>query len=152
ALEMPALRQRTSDIGLLAQHFLFRYAKENGKSINGFTDGALEKMLRYPWPGNVRELENAVERAVVICRGETIRAEDLAVTTAEDSDGKKAAADYPPVPGSSLAALERFAILKTLEHVGGSTSRAADILGISPRKIQYKLQAYSKPDGSDDVS
>jgi DNA-binding NtrC family response regulator len=150
SIEMPALRQRSSDIGLLAQHFLTRYAKENAKTISGFTDGAMEKLLRYPWPGNVRELENAIERAVVICRGETIRPEDLAVSTADESGSVNSAAGYPPVPGASLGTIERFAILKTLEHVGGSTSRAADILGISPRKIQYKLQAYLKPAAEDD--
>jgi DNA-binding NtrC family response regulator len=151
SIEMPPLRQRTSDIGLLAHHFLTRFAKENGKTVNGFTDEAMAKLMRYPWPGNVRELENAIERAVVICRGETIRPEDLAVTATDDS-GAKAAQDYPPVPGASLAAIERFAILKTLEHVGGSTSRAATILDISPRKIQYKLQAYLKPAGAEEAS
>ena len=61
-IDVPALRQRTSDIGLLTHHFLSRYAKENGKPINGITDDAMEKLLRYPWPGNVRELENAIEQ------------------------------------------------------------------------------------------
>ncbi len=145
AIEMPPLRTRSSDIGLLAQYFLARYAKENAKPISGLTDSALDKLLRYPWPGNVRELENAIERAVVICRGEMICSEDLALTNAEESGKAQAAQDYPPVPGASLAAVERFAILKTLEYVGGSTSKAAEILGISPRKIQYKLQAYLKP-------
>jgi len=149
SIEMPPLRQRTSDIGLLAEHFLARYAKENGKTIKGFTEGATEKLLRYPWPGNVRELENAIERAVVVCRGELIRPEDLAVTAPDEGSAIRAAG-YPPVPGSSLASLERFAILKTLEHVGGSTSRAAELLGISPRKIQYKLQAYLKPGSETD--
>jgi transcriptional regulator with GAF, ATPase, and Fis domain len=145
SVEMPPLRQRASDIGLLAQHFLVRFTKENGKTITGFTNGALEKLRRYPWPGNVRELENAMERAVVLCRGETIRPEELAITNPEDSGASTGSEGYPPVPGSSLTALERFAILRTLEHVGGSTSRAAEILGISPRKIQYKLQAYLEP-------
>src|SRR5262249_43775 len=62
AIEMPSLRQRTSDIGPLAQHFLLRYAQENKKTVVGFENGAMEKLLRYPWPGNVRELENAIER------------------------------------------------------------------------------------------
>ncbi len=143
ALEIPPLRQRASDIGLLAHHFLTKFAQENGKTISSLSEAAMEKLLRYPWPGNVRELENAIERAVITCRGDSLRAEDLLIAIAP-ADARKAASDYPPVPGSSLAELERFAILKTLEHTGGSTSRAADILGISPRKIQYKLQAYQK--------
>ncbi len=142
-IDVPALRQRTSDIGLLTHHFLSRYAKENGKPINGITDDAMEKLLRYPWPGNVRELENAIERAVVICRSEVIRPEDLAITVLSSTSGSKQDG-YPPVPGSRLAEIERFAILKTLEHTGGSTSKAAEMLGISPRKIQYKLREYQQ--------
>lgn len=149
SIEVPPLRQRTSDIGLLAQHFLSRYAQENNKDISSFTEAAMERLLRYSWPGNVRELENAVERAVVICRGSAIRAEDLAVTlvVASATNSGKLPDGYPTVPGTSLAELERFAILKTLEHTGGSTSRAAEILGVSPRKIQYKLQEYQKNEG-----
>jgi DNA-binding NtrC family response regulator len=141
SVEMPALRSRPADIPLLASHFLGRYAKENGKTVTGFTDEALEKLARYPWPGNVRELENAVERAVVVCRGDKVRPEDLAPSIAVFA-GSPGADGAPPIPGSSLAELERYAILKTLEHAGGSTSRAAEILGISPRKIQYKLHEY----------
>ncbi len=140
SIEAPPLGARPSDIPLLATHFLGRYAKENGKQITHFSDDALVRLVRYQWPGNVRELENAVERAVVLCRGDVIRAEDLAPSIvssdAAGADGR------PPIPGTKLADLERYAILRTLEHTGGSTSRAAEILGISPRKIQYKLHEY----------
>jgi DNA-binding NtrC family response regulator len=138
AVDMPPLRGRPSDIPLLATHFLHRYSKENGKALAGFTDEALERLVQYHWPGNVRELENAVERAVVVCKGERVRAEDLSTSIAPMPQNGGA----PPIPGSKLAELEKFAILRTLEHTGGSTSRAADILGISTRKIQYKLHEY----------
>jgi DNA-binding NtrC family response regulator len=89
----------------------------------------------------VRELENVIERAVVVCRGDEIGLGELAqsVTQAvqKNPDG------MPQIPGSTLAELERFAILRTLEHTGGSTSRAADMLGISARTIQYRLHEYS---------
>jgi two-component system NtrC family response regulator/two-component system response regulator HydG len=147
ALEMPPLRARPSDIPLLAMHFLNRYAKENDKAVRGFTDDALGRLVRYPWPGNVRELENAIERAVVICRGELIGGEDLppAVVPAAVPGG---GGGLPAVPGATLAELEKYAILKTLEHTGGSTSRAAEILGISTRKIQYKLHEYQPGRGT----
>jgi DNA-binding NtrC family response regulator len=145
SIEVPPLRARPSDIPLLASHFLARYAKENGKHISGFSDEALERMVRYPWPGNVRELENAVERAVVVSRGELIRPEDLTPAIAVFAGSATASSDgMPPIPGSTLAELEKFAILRTLEHTGGSTSRAAEMLGISPRKIQYKLHEYKE--------
>jgi DNA-binding NtrC family response regulator len=141
AIEVPPLRSRPSDVALLAAHFLQRYAKENDKTIGGFSDEALARLAAYPWPGNVRELENAIERAVVVCRRDQIRPEDLApaiqAATGRPLDG------MPPIPGATLAELERFAILKTLEHTGGSTSRAAEILQISPRKIQYRLRDWA---------
>ncbi len=139
SIEMPALRDRPSDIPLLAAHFLERYSAENEKSLTGFSDGALEAMMSYRWPGNVRELENAVERAVVLSPGPRIEREALpaAVAPAPSALGKG-----PKIPGASLADIERYAILETLEATGGSTSRAAEILGISVRKIQYKLHQY----------
>jgi DNA-binding NtrC family response regulator len=144
SLEMPPLRARRSDIPLLAAHFLQRYARENEKAVAGFTDEALERLVRYDWPGNVRELENIVERAVVVCRGDRIRAEDLTPTVLLRSGG--APDGMPAIPGATLADIERYAILKTLEATGGSTSKAADILQISARKIQYKLHEYQDTD------
>jgi two-component system, NtrC family, response regulator AtoC len=140
AIEMPALRQRPSDIPLLASHFLLRFMRDNGKTLDGFTDEAVEQLTRYQWPGNVRELENAIERAVVICRKPRIGVDDLAPAIAAAA---QRSAGMPPVPGSTMEAVERYTILTTLEHAGGSTSRAAEILGISPRTIQYRLQEYS---------
>src|SRR5262249_33878192 len=134
----------------LAMHFLRRYAAENEKPIAGFDDDALRRLARYDWPGNVRELENAIERAVVVCRGDAIRAADLApsIVVAESAQGQAAAG--PAIPAASLAELEKYATLKTLEHTGGSTSRAAEMLGISTRKIQYKLHEYERgADGTD---
>jgi two-component system, NtrC family, response regulator AtoC len=139
SLEMPPLRARPSDIPLLASFFLEKYARENEKKLAGFTDPALERLVKYDWPGNVRELENAVERAVVVSRGERVGADDLAPSILPAA---ATAAGVPAVPGTSMAELEKYAILKTLEHTGGSTSRAAELLGISPRKIQYKLREY----------
>jgi len=147
-IDLPPLRQRISDIGLLAQFFLDRYAKENCKSVQSISAEALERLRQHPWPGNIRELENVMERAVVVCRGDAIVVEDLALSTRIDGTPEhpelpdKHPANYPPIPGSTLAELEAFAILETLQYTGGSTSRAAEMLDISPRKIQYKLQEY----------
>jgi DNA-binding NtrC family response regulator len=141
SIEMPPLRARSGDIPLLAAHFLRKYTEENGKPIAGFSDDALAGLVRYSWPGNVRELENAVERAVVVCRNDQIRTEDL-IPTITSADPARAGDLFPTVPGASMADLERYAILKTLEHVGGSTSKAAELLGISARTIQYRLREY----------
>jgi DNA-binding NtrC family response regulator len=141
SIDVPPLRERDGDISLLATHFLHKYAGQNQKHIHGFTTEAMDRILRYPWPGNVRELENAVERAVVVCRNGEVRAEDLPPTIRPLI--RTSAESSPPVPGSTLAVIERHAILATLEYTGGCTSRAAAILGISPRTIQYRLREYS---------
>jgi DNA-binding NtrC family response regulator len=138
SIHMPALRERPSDIPLLANHFLQRYARENGKTIKGFTPAALEALTHHQWAGNVRELENAVERAVVMATDEHVDIEQLPATVAPMPKSA-----LPTIPGSSLEEIERYAILKTLEATGGSTSKAAEILGISVRKIQYKLHEYN---------
>jgi two-component system, NtrC family, response regulator AtoC len=139
SIEMPALRARPSDVPLLATHFLQKYARENGKTVDGFSDEALAQLVGYDWPGNVRELENAIERAVVVCKQARIGADDLTPTVA---GALKRPVGMPVIPGSTMDQLERYAILKTLEQTGGSTSRAAEMLGISPRTIQYRLQQY----------
>jgi DNA-binding NtrC family response regulator len=144
AIELPALRDRRGDIPALASFFLRRYAAENGKTIETFAGDALEGLVEYGWPGNVRELENVVERAVVLCDGHRIEKKHLPPTVVPTGEGE----GPPPIPGSTIADLERYAILKTLEACGGSTSKAATVLGVSPRKIQYKLHEYtlSNPD------
>jgi DNA-binding NtrC family response regulator len=137
-LGLPSLNQRASDIPALAMHFLKRYARENGKNVTTISDTALSLLVNHTWPGNVRELENVIERAVVVAEGESIEPQHLPPELAVSSRRGVS----PVVPGATLEELERHAILTTLEFVGGSTSRAAEILDISVRKIQYKLQEY----------
>jgi DNA-binding NtrC family response regulator len=139
-LEMPALRARASDIPLLATHFLRKYAAENGKEVRGFSAEALERLTAYPWPGNVRELENVIERAVVLAQTAEITTDELPAQVA----AAKAAMGGLQIPGATMDEIERYAITRTLESTGGSTSRAAEILNISVRKIQYKLHEYEK--------
>jgi DNA-binding NtrC family response regulator len=146
AIETPPLRARISDVPLLAARFLQKFTRENAKEIRGFTDDALHKLMQYSWPGNVRELENAIERAVVVCRQPEIGVQDLAPHIVKNLG--KSTDGMPVIPGATLAELERYAIQKTLEHTGGSTSRAAEMLGISARTIQYRLREYLEGDKS----
>jgi DNA-binding NtrC family response regulator len=144
-IEMPALRDRRSDVPVLAEHFLRRYARENHADISGFAREAVDVLMNYDWPGNVRELENAVERAVVMCNGPQIEPQHLPAAVGPVATHRA----VPTIPGSSLEDIERYAILTTLEATGGSTSRAAELLGISVRKIQYKLHEYKAAPKSD---
>lgn len=136
SIEMPPLRQRGPDILALAEYFLKKYATENGKNVNGFTPPAVGRLGEYPWPGNVRELENAVERSVVLCEGAKIDVTDLPLFVQAPPQGAVR------IPGSTFAEIEKFAIISTLESVGWSTSKAARILDISVRTIQYRLHEY----------
>jgi two-component system response regulator HydG len=137
AIEMPPLRLRGADILALADHFLSRFAAENHKAIEGFSERAQTKIRNYRWPGNVRELENAIERAVVMCEGDHIGEDHLPQGASGSSS-----LEGLMIPGSTMAELEKVAILKTLEAVDGSTTRAAEMLDISPRTIQYRLHEY----------
>ena len=145
SLEMPPLRDRRTDIPALAKFFLDRYVTENAKSIDAFTSEALERLAAYDWPGNVRELENAVERAVVLCNTPVIEARHLPPSV----QPRTTPAGMPSIPGASMSDIERYAILETLKSTGGSTSKAADILGISVRTIQYRLHQYNEAPRSD---
>jgi DNA-binding NtrC family response regulator len=139
SLRTPSLRERRDDIPLLAMHFLKRSAQKAHKHVVGFSERALGVLLGSDWPGNIRQLEHCVERAVVMSRAAEIEPRDLPRELMTRMRGDDTA---PTIPGASLRELERYAILRTLEHVGGSTSKAAKILGISPRKIQYRLNEY----------
>jgi two-component system, NtrC family, response regulator HydG len=127
---------RPSDIMVLAEHFLAKYSSENGKHITGFDPDAVGKLTEYTWPGNVRELENIVERAVVMCEGERVTAAALPASLSSQAHAQVR------IPGSTFADIERHSILSTLEAVGWSTTRAARMLDISVRTIQYRLHQY----------
>jgi len=144
-IHIPALRDRGEDIPVLAHHFLKKFADANGKDVRRISDEALALLLRHAWPGNVRELENAMERAVVLANEPVLTPDHFPTLRSIAPDAAPAGAKGGvgvAIPGSSFADIEREAILRTLEAVGGSTSRAASLLQISARKIQYKLKEY----------
>jgi DNA-binding NtrC family response regulator len=114
--------------------------KENGKAIDEIAPETLELLCAYDWPGNVRELENAMERAVVLATGSRLEPKQLPPHIRP----KVSAAGMPIIPGATMAELERYAILETMKATGGSTSKAAEMLGISTRTIQYRLHEYNE--------
>jgi DNA-binding NtrC family response regulator len=121
-------------------HFLEVHAAAQGKEIAGVSPGTLSALFAYDWPGNVRELSNVVERAVASCRGREITAEDLTPVLHGGRPEESTASAL--IPGATLFEIEREAILRTLDQCGGSTARAAEVLGVSIRKIQYRLKEY----------
>jgi two-component system NtrC family response regulator/two-component system response regulator HydG len=139
-IPLPPLRARGQDIPLLVDYFIRRFGASNDKQVERVSDDALAALMAYHWPGNVRELEHAIERSVILSRDRVI---DLSLFPTLPKTEAPLRHDMAPlVPGASLEEIERDAILRTLEAVGGSTSRAAAILKISARTIQYKLKQY----------
>ena len=143
-IETPPLRERRSDIPAIAQCFLERYAQLNEKPIATIAAPALDLLVAYDWPGNVRELENAIERAVVLTNGTELEARHLPAQVRPIGT-----TGLPQIPGATMAEIERYAILKTLDATEGSTVKAADILDISVRTIQYRLHEYHAAPRSD---
>ena len=140
ALTLPPLRRRKGDIAALAAHFIEKYGKAHGREVHGLAPGALHALVAHDWPGNVRELANAIERAVMIGAGPELGLDDLPTTLRAPRPVQE---DVPAfIPGFSLHEIEHEAIMRTLKLAGGSTSRTAEILGISVRKIQYRLKEY----------
>ena len=139
SMEMPPLRLRGPDVALLAEHFVLRFARENQRNIEGLSEDARRKVSAHHWPGNVRELENAMERAVLFTDGNLVTAEALPF------DAVPADVEGIRIPGSTMAEVEKYVITKTLEAADGSTARAAEILDVSVRTVQYRLHEYGLP-------
>jgi two-component system response regulator HydG len=137
-IRVPALASRREDIPLLADSFLRRFAAKNGKSLQGFSEEALRILENYAWPGNVRELEHAVERAVVLARGEVLEASDLPESVRK---GPLGSAGQLVIPiGTPMEEVERRVIHETLRHTKGDKTLAARLLGIAARTIYRKLE------------
>jgi two-component system response regulator HydG len=161
SINVPPLRERRDDIALLAQHFLHVYAEKNGKAIAGFTQRALDLLCDYAWPGNVRELENAIERAVVLSRGDTLDENALPREIAlygglpgglHGGPGAAGAGALSFHIGTPLADIEMSVIRETLRHTAGDKRLAAKLLGIATRTIYRRLEATTDADagGRDD--
>jgi DNA-binding NtrC family response regulator len=141
-IEVPPLRARRGDIGLLVEHFLRKFAAAHHKRVPRLTGRAQELLLGAEWPGNVRQLENCIEQAVVLCENDAI---DVDVLPLAEGAGKRGAEGKPGLPaGLTLRDLEQQYILQTLDGVGGNRTQAARQLGISLRCLQYKLKAYQR--------
>ena len=142
ALAVPALRERREDIPLLAQHFLDSFAEKNRKQIKGFTPQAMDRLVRYDWPGNVRELMNAVERGVILCRGDYVSEMDFPLSVSDVPAPEQEAVREELLADLPLEEVEKVTILQTLESAGGNKSETARRLGITRRTLHKKLKKY----------
>jgi DNA-binding NtrC family response regulator len=138
-IELPALRERISDIPLLAEHFLTEVCQDSGKNVHGFADEAVAALQRYPWPGNVRELQNVIERAVLLGKSDLIRLEDLPAALAA-----AAPVSVEPIGGRTLKqaqeAPERQIIREVLEANDWNRHATAEALGINRTTLYKKMK------------
>jgi DNA-binding NtrC family response regulator len=150
-IRMPALRERIGDIPLLANHFLRRFCKETGREVIGFTSVAIAAMQRYDWPGNVRELENAVERAVVLCRRPQIDEEDLPETLRESPAFTRPTANHVDALDNTAAPMrlvdalegpERRIIEAALKRNNWNRQSTAAELDINRTTLYKKMRKY----------
>ena len=134
---LPPLRERKTDILLLGDFFLEKYAHENGKDIRRFSTPAIDMLMDYHWPGNVRELENCIERAILLCEGKVIHSYHLPPTLQTGTES----GTLPAVSlEDAVANLEKEMIIDALKNTRGNISMAAKILKTTVRIFSYKAQ------------
>jgi DNA-binding NtrC family response regulator len=142
---LPPLRDRAGDIKLLANEFLSRFAQQNGKKITGFDERAWEWILSHNWPGNVRELKNAVERAIIMSRGDKISATDIMPRHIRMAGEASVPMTVPE--GASLADTRKQLVLRTFASTSGDIARTAKIVGISPDDVRAEISSLVHTNG-----
>jgi two-component system response regulator PilR (NtrC family) len=140
-------------VRLLAEHFLSRSAREQGKDIHILAPDAIRALERYSFPGNVRELENVIERAVALATGKTIGLGDLPQELSGAASGAMPSLLSLPEEGCNLddviGEIERRLLLQALERTGGVRTQAAKLLGVTLRSLRYRLQKHALGDDDD---
>jgi len=142
-LTVPPLRERHGDIPLLVRHFVDKFGAKNRRVVTGILPECMELLSRYPWPGNVRELENAIERGIILMRGEELTEKSLPLSVQRYKDHETERVVEQP---ASLFDLEKKLILETMERTEGNKSEAARRLGITRKTLQNKLNKYMEAD------
>jgi DNA-binding NtrC family response regulator len=133
-IRMPSLRERREDVPLLVNHFLRKFNEANRRLVTAVDGAAMDALVRHDWPGNVRELENAIERAVVVCPGDTIGLRHLPRSLREQQ-GPQA----PAAGATTLLEAERRLLLEALERSGWNQTRTAEALGISRKQLRTRM-------------
>ncbi|MBI3654289.1 MAG: sigma-54-dependent Fis family transcriptional regulator [Acidobacteria bacterium] len=138
-IKLPPLRDRPEDIGPLAENFLARAA---GGKYARFTEEAMDILASHDWPGNVRELRNVIERALILCSGDLIKAEDLPIEMRKNNSPLYLASNLNIPSANSLDDIKKNQIMTVLEETGWHQGKACEILGISPSTLYRQLKSY----------
>ncbi|MDR1037624.1 MAG: sigma-54 dependent transcriptional regulator [Deltaproteobacteria bacterium] len=159
---LPPLRERTGDLKLLAEHFLKTYAAKNKKPVKTLSEGAMKALMDHSWPGNIRELQNAVERGVILARGDVVTERDLQIrlgagpSVPQPDPAALQAPDAPrpvqPLAKGTLEEMERLAVAEAYANAGGNKTKAAEKLGVTRKTLAAKVKKWGMdgtPSGND---
>jgi DNA-binding NtrC family response regulator len=139
---IPPLRNRRDDIPPLVDFFVAKHNAGANRTIKGLTAGARNLIMTYTWPGNVRQLESAIERAILLCEGNEITVEDLPIEIRQEGTSSAAFNFKLPPEGISFEDVERSLITQAMEQTNWNITRAAKLLGLSFRTLQYRLEKF----------
>lgn len=141
-INLPPLRERGSDIAALADFFVRKYSTASAIPLQGIAKPALKILMNYSWPGNVRQLESVIERGVLMAEGDLIQPEDLPAEVHEEvAHADRLPFEFPP-EGISIEGLERELIIKAMDRTGWVIAKAAPLLGMSYKTLQYRLEKF----------
>ncbi|HXG66358.1 MAG TPA: sigma-54 dependent transcriptional regulator [Blastocatellia bacterium] len=141
-ITIPPLRNRREDIMPLVEYFVAKHSAGAQRKVRGLTASARNLIMNYSWPGNVRQLEAAIERAILLCEGDEISVEDLPLEIRQEGTPATAFNFKLPPEGISFEELERSLIIQAMEQTGWNITRAAKLLGLSFRTLQYRLEKF----------
>ena len=141
-IDLPPLRDRGEDVKLLAQHYVYQFAKEFRKPINRIDDSAYDKLMNYAWPGNVRELRNVTERAVLLSKSDTFTADDCVLGRAEQTEKPIGSGFVLPDSGIDLHALEESLVRQAIERTNNDQAAAANLLKLGRDALRFRLERY----------
>lgn len=145
---IPPLRNRRDDIPPLVDFFIAKHSVDANRKIEGLTASARNLVMSYSWPGNVRQLESAIERAILLCEGNEIQVEDLPVEIRQEGTSASAFNFKLPPEGISFEEVERSLITQAMEQTNWNITRAAKLLGLSFRTLQYRLEKFGMKKGT----
>jgi DNA-binding NtrC family response regulator len=151
SIDVPPLRERREDIPVLIEYFLKKHTKNASRPVTGLTPETKKLMNDYSWPGNVRQLESAIERAILLTEEDLITTEDLPTEVRQEVGPTSEGAFKLPAEGINFEDVERNLITQAMEQTDYNITKAAKLLGLTFRTLQYRLEKFGikKPDGRD---
>ena len=151
SIDVPPLRERREDIPVLIEYFLKKHTKNTSRLVTGLTSETKKLMNDYSWPGNVRQLESAIERAILLSEGDLITPEDLPTEVRQEVGPAAEGAFKLPAEGINFEDVERNLITQAMEQTDYNITKAAKLLGLTFRTLQYRLEKFGikRPDGRD---